>query len=91
MEFEWDETKSAATRRERAFGFEAAVRIFDGPTLEWCDVRQIWGEERVVAIGAVESLVLAVVYTNRGTARRIISARIARKKEAQQWRWFARP
>ena len=90
MEFDWDESKSAATRRERGFGFEAAIRIFDGPTLEWCDVRQSWGEERVVVIGTVESLILTVVYTNRGPARRIISARIARKNEAEQWQWFAK-
>lgn len=91
MEFEWDDAKSASTRQKRGFGFEVAARIFDGPTLEWCDIREEWGEERVVAIGALGSLILTVVYTNRGAARRIISVRVARKKEAELWRSSARP
>jgi hypothetical protein len=85
-----DEAKNASTRRERGFGFEAAARVFDGPTVEWCDIRGHWGEERVVAIGAVRLLILAVVYTNRGAARRIISVRVARKKEAELWQWSAK-
>ena len=81
MDFEWDETKSDRNRSERGFGFEVAVLIFDGPVIEWCDIREEWGEARIVAIGSVDGHVLAVVYTDRGDIRRIISARRARKKE----------
>ena len=87
MEFEWDEAKCEKTRQLRGFGFDVASRIFDGPTIEWCDIREGWGEARVLAIGAVEGLVLAVIYTDRGPVRRIITARLARKKEVEQWRW----
>lgn len=86
MEFEWDETKSDRNRRERGFGFEVAVQIFDGPVIEWCDVREEWGEARVVAIGSVDGIILAVIYTDRGDVRRIISTRRARKKECELWR-----
>lgn len=88
MEFEWDEQKSERTRRERGFGFAEAVMIFAGPVLEWEDRRQDWGETRILAVGAVGDDVLAVVYTDRGSRRRIISARKARKKERQAWRLY---
>lgn len=81
MDFEWDEAKSERNRRERGAGFEDVIPIFDGPVLEWEDQRQDWGEKRIVAIGSVDEDILAVIYTDRGSRRRIISARSARKKE----------
>lgn len=87
MEFEWDEAKSDRNLVERGFGYDLAALIFDGPVIEWCDVREPWGEPRVVAVGEVEGVTLAVVYTDRGDVRRIISARRARKKEDELWRW----
>lgn len=91
MWFEWDEAKSERNRQERGFGFDVAALIFDGPVIEWCDVREAWGEARVVAIGSVEGRVLAVVYTDRNGIRRIISGRRARKEEESLWRWCAKP
>ncbi len=87
MDFAWDSAKSQRNFEERGFGFDAAALIFDGPVIEWCDVRDTWGEARVVAVGAVEGVLLAVVYTDRGDVRRIISARRARKKEIELWQW----
>ena len=91
MDFEWDETKSAQNRLERGFGFDVASLIFDGPVVEWCDIREPWGETRVIAIGSVENRVRAVIYTERDGVRRIISARRARKKEEELWRWCESP
>lgn len=88
MLFEWDDEKSERTRRERGFGFDDAALVFTGPVLEWCDVREAWGEVRIVAIGKVDGVVLAVIYTERGNVRRIISARPARRKERKAWQWF---
>ena len=91
MQFEWDEAKSERNRRERGFGFPKAALIFERPVIEWCDIRKDWGEPRIVAIGAVEGDVLAVIYTERGEVRRIISARKARKKERELWQWSVNP
>ena len=91
LQYEWDESKSERNREQRGFDFEDAIRVFDGHLVEWCDIRQAWGEVRTVAVGAIGSLILAVVYTERDQKRRIISARVARKKEADLWRWSARP
>lgn len=72
---------------ERGFGYDVAALVFDGPVIEWCDIRERWGEARIVAIGSVDGALLAVVYTDRRNVRRIISARKARKKECELWRW----
>jgi uncharacterized DUF497 family protein len=89
MDFEWDDAKSAWTRRTRGFGFDTAARIFQGPTLDVQDERRDYGEDRMVALGAVGEEVLAVVYTDRGGVSRIISARRANRRERVLWQSFA--
>jgi uncharacterized protein len=89
MLFEWDEAKSRRTLRERGFGFDYAARIFLGPTLEKEDTRKDYGEIRMQAIGQVGDDVLFVVYTDRGNARHIISARIANREERKSWHSYA--
>jgi uncharacterized protein len=90
MEFEWDEAKSERTRRERGFGFPEAVPIFAGRVRTVIDTRRDYGEERIVAIGETDGKILVVVSTDRGDARRIISARRASRKERELWLSFAK-
>jgi hypothetical protein len=89
MLFAWDEAKSRRTLSGRGFGFDHAVRLFLGPTLEKADTRRDYGEVRMQAIGAVGGDVLFVVYTDRGNMRHIISARLANRKERKLWHSFA--
>ena len=79
--FEGAEAKSEANLKARGFDFAYAALIFDGPTLEMDDDRVDYGERRAQAIGRVGGDVLFVVYTWRGGLRRIISARLANRKE----------
>jgi len=90
MLFEWDEAKSRRNLNERGFGFEYAARIFLRPTLEKLDNRRDYGEARIQAIGRVIDDILFVVYTDRGDARHIISARLASRKERSLWQSFAK-
>lgn len=90
MEFEWDQAKSARTWRERGFGFDTAARIFDGPVQSTLDERRDYGEQRIIAIGEVDGEVLIVVYTERGSLRRIISARRANRRERETWQSLAK-
>lgn len=85
MQFEWDQTKSDRNRRERGFGFDYAALIFAGRVAEWEDDREDYGETRVRAVGRAGDDLLHVVYTDRGQTRRIISARLASKKERTLW------
>lgn len=85
MEFEWDPNKSDATYVRRGFDFALAIGIFDGPTVETVDVRHDYREVRIQAMGKTAGMVLVVVYTDRNNLRRIISARVASRKERAQW------
>jgi uncharacterized DUF497 family protein len=80
VRLDWDAAKSERNRQERGFGFAFAALIFEGATLEWPDDRCDYGEVRVRAIGQVDGLVLHVVFTDRGDVRRIISARLADRR-----------
>jgi uncharacterized DUF497 family protein len=91
MEFAWDEEKHHRNARERGFGFDFAALIFAGPVIEKRDDRKEYGELRMLALGEVDGIILAVIYTDREDVRRIISARRASKKERAEWQSFARP
>ena len=85
MIFEWDEVKRARNLDKHGFDFLDAMLIFDGPTVERVDHRWYYGETRVVALGEVDGVIMCVVYTPRGEALRLISARKASKHERQAY------
>ena len=85
MKFEWDAAKNAANATKHAVSFDVATRIFDGPVLEGPDERYDYGEERIVAIGMLDDVEVTVVYTVRGEARRIISARRSHHRERKAY------
>ncbi len=84
--FEWDEVKSRRNLAERGFDFEFATRVFDGPLLEEEDRRRDYREPRIAATGRIEGGFFVIVYTWRGTRRRIISARPASRRERNEYR-----
>jgi len=88
MLIEWDDAKSQRNLLERGFGFDYAAAIFMGPTLEAHDNRRDYGEVRVQAVGRAGDDILCVVYSDRGEVRRIISARLANRKERRLWQLF---
>ena len=86
MEFEWDATKEAANLAKHGISFVAAARVLDSATVvEFQSSRA--GESRWVAIGMHPTThkVVAVVYTMREDRYRIISARMARRDEEEQY------
>jgi uncharacterized DUF497 family protein len=89
MEFDWDPAKSDANLRERGFDFAFATLVFDRPTLERADMRQDYGEPRVIAIGMARGIHLTVVYADRtaddAVVRRIISARRSNRRERKAY------
>lgn len=85
MEFEWDLDKSDATYVLRGFDFGLAAEIFAGPIIKTVDSRRDYGEVRVHAIGKAAGMTLVVICTDRDNSRRIISARLASRKERLQW------
>ena len=84
LEFEWDAAKSARNLAKHGIDFATAILIFKGSVLERRSDRE--GEERWKALGALEGLELAVVYTVREGRHRIISARRAKRNERRAYR-----
>lgn len=85
MEFEWDPAKRRTNLAKHGVDFEDAARIFDGPVFERLDDREDYGEDRMLAFGEIDGLILAVVYADRGPVRRIISVRRANKHERKAY------
>lgn len=81
MGFGWDEAKNRANIEKHDLSFEAAL-IFDGYTVDRQDGRFDYGETRTVSIGLIREIVaVTVVHTDRAGITRIISARLANKRE----------
>jgi uncharacterized protein len=87
MRFEWDNNKSESNRLKHGITFDEAVTVFDDPDLMFTqDSLHSQYEEREWAIGASENgLIVVVVFTMRDKQIRIISARIATKRECQSY------
>ncbi len=81
IEFEWDEPKRLFNLQKHGIDFIGACQIFDSFTVEFEDNRYDYGEDRYVAVGETNGQILTVIYTYRGDAIRLISARQATKYE----------
>ena len=81
-EFEWDNVKARDNLLKHGVSFEFAAKAFRDPSgIEWIDEREDYGEVRTVLLGMADGTILVVVYTERETRIRLISARRATKNE----------
>ena len=91
MEFEWDDAKSDDCFARRDFDFTYAIRAFLDPhRIVVPDRRWDYGEDRYQLLGRIEGRVYILIYTFRGSAIRIISARKANRKEVRDYEHNAR-
>ena len=83
LSFEWDEDKALLNFHKHGVKFEEAVASFeDENSITFDDLKHSEEERRYFLIGICrDKKLLAVVHTIRGERIRIISARIANKKE----------
>ena len=80
MDFEWDENKRLTNIEKHGIDFEDAIGIWEDDVVE-VPSRSQHGENRLVAFRVLEVRIIAVVYTDREGARRIVSARRASRNE----------
>lgn len=87
LDFEWDPRKAAANLVKHKISFDEAATVFGDPLgLIVPDPRHSMDEERFVLLGLSEAHhLLAVMFTDRGEAIRIISARKATRRERQRY------
>lgn len=92
--FEWDENKNEINKRKHHIAFEEAKTVFDDvEALVIDDPEHSQDEERFIILGfsiAANLLVVCHCYRANDTVIRIISARKATKREAEQYKRFLR-
>jgi len=86
MQFEWDNNKNKINTGKHGLTFEEATTVFYDKNAVYLFDRKIGNEIRQHIIGKVNNLIVTlVVYTERNSNIRIISARKANKKEKEQY------
>ncbi|MEA1649896.1 BrnT family toxin [Nitrospirillum sp. BR 11164] len=89
MKIEFDPAKDTANRHKHGLDLSFGEQVLlDPDLLEFLDDTLDYGEDRFLALGLVAGIVYAMVYTEREDAIRIISVRVADKRE--QARYFSR-
>ena len=86
LEFEWDDEKNKKNQSKHGINFEAAALIFRGVIFTRIDNREGYNEIRKISTGELDNqIIIAVVHTDRGGSTRIISARLANRKERNKY------
>ena len=89
IRFEWDEEKNRLNRKKHGLWFEEATQVFNDPHSRFfLDKDHSNDEERYAAIGySSEDRILVVIHCYRESNEiiRIISARVATKKERKYY------
>lgn len=88
MKIEFDDEKRRRTLEDRGLDFGDAAIVFDGPKYTILDDREDYGEERFLTVGYLDDRLVAIIWTPRGTARRIISMRKCNDREQRKFRRF---
>lgn len=87
MEFEWHESKANINERKHGVSFQEAVSCFyDNQQIAFYDPDHSEEEDREIMLGhSQQGRLILVVYTLRESTIRLISARKATKREAQEY------
>ncbi len=86
----WDETKRRLNLKKHGLDFAGCDAIWDHFTVTREDIRQNYGEARLVCFGLLMAEVVVMVYTERPNGSHVISLRKAEKHEARYYRQIAK-
>jgi uncharacterized protein len=81
MKFTWDEVKRKANLAKHGLDFADARMVFAGPMVLFEDSRRDYGEQRMIGIGLLKSVVVLIVHVELDDHIRIISMRKADRDE----------
>jgi uncharacterized DUF497 family protein len=85
LTFEWDEAKAISNVAKHGLPFTDAIAVFlDPERVDFGVSRPEEGETRRKVVGRLEIGLVSIVYTPRGEAIRIISARRANASEERR-------
>ena len=87
MDFEWDDDKAESNERKHGVSFTEAMTVFGDPlSLTGFDPGHSDEEDRYITMGtSAAGRLLIVSHTNRGDKVRLISARVATRRERRDY------
>jgi uncharacterized DUF497 family protein len=85
MEIGYDPAKRALILATRGLDLEDAVHVFAGLTFDIVDDRRNYGEIRWLTFGLLRGRLVAVVWTQRGERRHIITMWKANDREKKRY------
>ena len=87
MDFEWEDAKAESNERKHGVTFTEAMTVFADPlSVTGYDPRHADDEDRFLSMGmSVEGRLLVVSHTDRGGVVRIISVRVAGRRERKDY------
>jgi uncharacterized DUF497 family protein len=86
MEFEWDPDKNDSNEAKHGISFLDALAVFDDPNVFVESTTKLeHGEFRFKAVGRIGERHFTIIFTDRPSARRIISVRRTRPNERRQY------
>jgi uncharacterized DUF497 family protein len=87
MKFEWDDEKASINERKHEVSFSEALTVFGDPlALTGYDPDHSTQEDRYITMGtSISERLLIVCHTDRDERIRIISARVATKRERKDY------
>ena len=87
MGFDWDEEKARSNLTKHDVSFDEATSVFDDPLfLTFADPAHSIQEQRFIMMGeSARGRLLVISYTDRAGTTRLISARLATRKERQAY------
>ena len=81
----WDEAKRRQNIENHGLDFVGCEAIWDNFTITREDIRQAYGEKRLVTFGILDGDPVVMVHTERRAGSHIISLRKAEKHEARSY------
>lgn len=85
-EFEWDDEKAEKNAAKHSIYFDSVRKVFEDPDAKWLDdTDSSWGEDRYRIVGLAGHRVIFISYTYRSERIRLISVRVATKRERNDY------
>jgi uncharacterized protein len=85
MRFIWDEAKRKSNLAKHGYDFADAHKVFSGSLVLAEDGREDYGEQRMLALGQLDTVVVMIVHVEFDDSIRVISMRKATKHEANDY------
>ena len=85
MRIEFDPVKDAANQAKHGLSLALAGELNWEAALVWVDDRFEYKETRMIALAPKTEILYYVAFVDRGKARRIISLRLANRREVKRY------